>query len=325
MKQSSFGRMKRPGILCLAMLGVGLGAVLGSLVLAGCTGDQQPLDPVGPAIGPAALARPQPPPNPVIAYIVKGNRDKLNVMNADGSNQVTLFTSNSILYSPSWSPDGTAIAFYNNGDLWRINVDGTNARQLLSRTDPLGSFWLCAWSPLGNEIAVIGLGGDSSPRVLVVPASGGIPEVVYAPTPGGLSLFDVSWSSDGNRLAVVEKRADPVPDHIQIIDRATGAVVQTLLDDSGLALVQVDWARGGSNTLAFAAESAAQPVRSVYTVDLASGIPTLLRDGSWPSWSPDNTKLAYVPSGASRWVHVLDLATGQTQRLASGVDPDWRR
>jgi hypothetical protein len=62
-----------------------------------------------------------------------------------------------------------------------------------------------------------------------------------------------------------------------------------------------------------------------YTVDLASGIPSLPSEGSWPSWSSDNAMLTYVLSGGSRWVTIRNFVTGEEDRLANGVDPDWRR
>ena len=49
------------------------------------------------------------------------------VMNADGTNQTKLLDSDQC---PRWSPDGTKIAFEGNGDIWVMNADGTNQRKL---------------------------------------------------------------------------------------------------------------------------------------------------------------------------------------------------
>lgn len=87
---------------------------------------------------------------------------EIYVMNDDGSNVVRL-TQNSVAESsPAWSPDGSLIAFARAGDcdyygceqdLFVMNVDGSNERQLatgdganLVNADP-------AWSPNGRAIA----------------------------------------------------------------------------------------------------------------------------------------------------------------------------
>jgi len=75
------------------------------------------------------------------------------VMNADGSNQMSLNASGSDWSAggPSWSPDGVKIAFgvgicdYSecNGEIWVVNVDGTN----LARLTIGGTSLQPAWRP----------------------------------------------------------------------------------------------------------------------------------------------------------------------------------
>src|SRR5207253_5238087 len=85
------------------------------------------------------------------------------VMNADRSN-VTRLTRHETprdgyAYSPTWSPDGSEIAFANvrlSGDVWVSEIwvmksDGTNARPVT----PINGCCtgVVAWSPDGTEIA----------------------------------------------------------------------------------------------------------------------------------------------------------------------------
>jgi len=56
--------------------------------------------------------------------------------------------------NPAWSPDGTKIAFVSdrsgNPEIWVVNVDGTELRQVTQR--PLLGDWRPAWSPDGRSL-----------------------------------------------------------------------------------------------------------------------------------------------------------------------------
>lgn len=91
-----------------------------------------------------------------------GGIDALNVykMHPDGSGLVQL-TQGEVGYSdsPSWSPDGSQIAYvyyeeYNlPGEMWLMDADGLNARSAVTMTK---GYVAPAWSPDGSMIAVPG-------------------------------------------------------------------------------------------------------------------------------------------------------------------------
>lgn len=99
-------------------------------------------------------------------------------------------------------------------------------------------------------------------------------------------------------------------------------MTRTLLQGQFTDINDLDWART-QDTLAFEADGA------IYTLDLwqASPVPVFITEGRSPSWSPDDTQLAFDVPGKrnTRGVHILTLATGAVTRLAGCGYPDWRR
>jgi TolB protein len=60
-------------------------------------------------------------------------------MNADGSNVVNVTNSVVAEYQPTWSPDGTQLAFISfddgNGDIFVIDLDGSNRTNLTNHPE----------------------------------------------------------------------------------------------------------------------------------------------------------------------------------------------
>jgi Tol biopolymer transport system component len=101
------------------------------------------------------------------------------------------------LSNPTYSPDGTQIAYFDHlldsGSQLRVmNADGTDVRILLEGTGY--HMYNLAWSPDGEQIA-FGGGYRDSGGVFVISAHGSAPALVF---PGGADPY---WSPDGTRIA----------------------------------------------------------------------------------------------------------------------------
>ncbi|MFQ6107434.1 MAG: TolB family protein [Thermoplasmata archaeon] len=279
----------------------------------------------------------EPPADPAIAFC---QSNRIWVMNDDGSNQAVVFEGYFGYNSLSWSPDAKSLAWsgykyvpnvpgYDHG-VWRIDVNvvdgepqGSNLQRLV--TPPGEDHYIggAAWSPLGDEIAYMVRISDTESGIDAVPATGGTPYRIYT-SPDGFGVLagsDVTWRSDGSRLAFISVEIS-VARSIMIIDRATGTVTHSLLTGqfhfSGL-----DWAQGVDSLIFDDGNSG-----MIYTVDIGTETAEPVVTGSLPSWSPDNSKIVYQQQLNRRKhkISTYEFSTGDITPLAKGpARSDWRR
>lgn len=87
-------------------------------------------------------------------YSVKLNKSHqmLYVMNADGSGQQQLTTSNDSETDPSWIDGGKHIAYLSGGQLWRMNPDGSSRKQLTKSEIDIEGY---QFSPDGTHVILL--------------------------------------------------------------------------------------------------------------------------------------------------------------------------
>lgn len=134
---------------------------------------------------------------------------------------------------PAWSPDGTKIVFDDPSDLWVIDADGSNRRQLTHT--PGVSEWQAAWSPDGTKIAF-----QREGDVWVMDADGSDPKNLTR-TPDLEDTYP-SWSPNGRRIAWARESSGEGVDFWKM--RADGSAKDRLTFSAGLDITPA-WSPDG--------------------------------------------------------------------------------
>jgi len=139
---------------------------------------------------------------------------------AGGSGPPSRLTTNHVAdSSPSFSPDGSQIAFFHNGQLWTMSATGSNERWLAWEGD---GGWTPRWSPDGKRIAFTYYRATYRPTVQLGQTYSDLPLVVLAVvevdtghvtklTNVGMAtdLTTPQWVDDGHILALRVPTKDP--------------------------------------------------------------------------------------------------------------------
>ncbi len=129
-------------------------------------------------------------------------QEAIYVANADGTNRIRVTDEDNFDppdYAPAWSPDGTQIAWSLDGDLWKMNADGTNKTQLVDNPQ-FAHIFEVTWSPNGTRIAFAGdrdCVGCPASDIYRVQANGtGLTRFGYTPD----LVTGLVYSPDGTKL-----------------------------------------------------------------------------------------------------------------------------
>ncbi len=160
------------------------------------------------------------------------------VVNADGSGLVRLTTAPGDDQYPAWSPDGRSIVFVStrtgSGQVWLMNADGSNQRQLTFDTSDKDQ--VPDWKPDGTQIAY-----ECAPAICVMNADGSDQRQLTTPS-GQEDDFGPAWSPDGRQIAFVRFRNDA--DRNVYIMNADGSDLHAV-HPAGLQAVPAWQPRGG--------------------------------------------------------------------------------
>ena len=210
------------------------------------------------------------------------------VMNRDGTGQQRLTTIGNNA-NPVWSPDGTQIAYgkERTEQIWVMNADGADQRQLVAGTSP-------AWSPDGTQIAYK---KERTEQIWVMNADGADQRQLVAGT-------SPAWSPDGTQIAY-EKR-----DEVWVMN-ADGADQRQLVAGTSPA-----WSPDGTQ-IAYESDGVWVINANGMNRRQLTGKETDVTD-LFPGWSPDGTQIVFVRfhgTGLSL-IYVVNVDTAEERRAS---------
>ena len=292
-------------------------------VSANCAPDAdatQPVTVLGGRIQPLAYsvtctAPPVTGPNLIAFQSDRDGFTEIYTMHPDGSQQTRVTQDELVNVSPSFAPDGQAIAFVQSSeeatDIFVVGADGsgeTNLTETGIETDP-------SWSPDASRIAFL-----SDPNVF-----------------GGLAVMN----GDGSDLRIVFRgsltgRPAWSPDGFSLAFESDSAIVRTTANGENLTPIftgdahNPDWSPDGLR-IAFDSPSQADgPGIFVIGTDGTALTRVTTGDDHAPTWSPDGSQIAFsrgVEDSEEQDIFVVNAdGSGLTQlTTATGGDshPSW--
>lgn len=227
------------------------------------------------------------------------------VMDVDGSN-VTQLTTNSlgtVATEPTWSPDGTRIAYTlgqqdatcNDGDseIWMMNADGTGQTAVTS-----GGIGIYngdgepAWSPDGTKIAFTGWRGASGNQLFGIftinPDGSGITRLTGYPI-SFVHTYSPAWSPDGQRIAYERSDAWTGSDEIWVMN-ADGSGHTAVTQNGFLTNWSPAWSPDGQQIAFSGQDDQVTFDNEIFVINVDGTGQTAITNNttgdSYPDWQP---------------------------------------
>ncbi len=253
-----------------------------------------------------------------IAYITKaGTRHTLWVADADGENAITALASAEPIISPSWSPNGSQLAYVSfeqrKPEIW-VHEVATGKRRLLASFK--GSNSAPSWSPDGRSLALT-LTRDGNAQVYTLSTSGGEPTRLSRSE--GIET-EATYSADGKSIYFVSDRGGSPQIYRMSASGGSSARVtfsgnyniSPSLSPDGRWLAYISRVGGGYK---------------LYVMDLASGSANAVTDTTAdekPSFAANSKLIVYATKLQGREALMTTTVDGRIKAKLGGVPGDIR-
>ncbi len=253
---------------------------------------------------------------------------EIGVIGPDGRGQRRLTDNYFEEQGPTWSPDGTRIAFASNRgegqyDIYLMRADGSKQRNI---TNSPGDDWDASWSPDGKKIAFISDRDRNDDVYLMNPDGTDRTNITDSPA---LQEGDPSWSPDGTHIAFEVCPNNLTTAGCEVYVMSPDGSGQTNLTVHPAGDENPAWAPDGRR-IAFETDRDGNWEIYVMNSD-GSGQNNLSSNSATDfeaAWSPDGRKIAFTSNRPSSQVHVMNYdGIGLQEELTGGDgigdEPSW--
>ena len=256
---------------------------------------------------------------------------EIYVVDSDGANLERITDHGDLALSPTWSPDGTRVAYTAmTDDGWRL-FERDLAARTSTRIEPRpGEYSTPEYMPDGNRIAFTILDGDRT-GIYTWDRSAGC--CLTSVVEGRYDNTNASFSPEGDRLVFMSTRLGSTIPQIYVTGSGGGQAELVSPYEYGATnsyFTAPDWAPYGDN-IAFSGRVSRSGMYNILVAKMGEGR-SLIRltvegNNEDPSWAPDGRHIVFY--GQLDWgsgLFVVDSASGKVRALLRGYrvgQPDW--
>jgi dipeptidyl aminopeptidase/acylaminoacyl peptidase len=202
--------------------------------------------------------------------------------------------------SPTWSPDGSRVAFLRQGELLLANADGSSAQALVQDHSGLRS---PAFSPDGSRLAFYSSRSGHQDIWIVAAGGGDARQLTRGAMTEDDGRFAPAWAPDGRTIAYVSNEADWWHDDVWLVNVDDGA--RRRLSTSFMSSSTPAWSPDGASLAVMGTAKSGywyQDLSDLYVLEIATGSEGRVDMQIWATdrimsnpvlWSSDGTTLFF--------------------------------